>query len=84
MNAKLQLGNTGLLFVCLIVCVAFAGGYWFAKSTTPAVDPAMFGAASSDSAQTTPFSKPDLFKPGQALDFTWPPRLNEPFQAPVR
>ena len=79
MNAKLQFGNTGLLFVCLIVCVAFAGGYWFAKSTTPAVGLAMFGEVSSDSAQTTPFSKPDLFKPGQTLDFTWPPRLNEPF-----
>ena len=79
MNGKFQLGQSSLLVVTLLLCIAFAGGYWFAKATAPAVDPVDFEVASGGAVQTPGFTKPALFKPGKSLGFPWPPRLNEPF-----
>ena len=79
MNRKKQLGSTRILFTLLLVCTAFAGGYWVAKSTRPDVLPGAFQAHSGGWAAGTAMTGPALFTKGQALDFPWPPRLGEPF-----
>jgi hypothetical protein len=76
---KNQLGSSRILFVLLLVCATFAGGYWVANATRPDVLPAAFQLASGGSAAGTEITRPALFTEGQALDFPWPPRLGEPF-----